>query len=148
MSALSCLVALTFGGIVAYLVTRTNLKFKKYISAIFIFPYIIPQWTLAMVWKNLFSSNAVTGTADGIIASLLGIYMPEWWCIGLFPSVIVLGLHYAPFAYILIGGIFRNMDANLEEAATILNTPKGKNFFRSRYDGDSAICRKYYLFQQ
>ena len=38
----------------------------------------------------------------------------------------MLGLHYAPFAYILIGGIFRNMDANLEEAATILDTPKWK----------------------
>ena len=38
----------------------------------------------------------------------------------------VLGLHYAPFAYILIGGIFRNMDANLEEAATILDTPRWK----------------------
>ena len=31
-----------------------------------------------------------------------------------------------PFAYILIGGIFKNMDANLEEAATILDTPKWK----------------------
>ena len=40
--------------------------------------------------------------------------------------MVVLGLHYAPFAYILIGGIFRNMDANLEEAATILNTPRAK----------------------
>lgn len=56
--------------------------------------------------------------------------MPLWWCQGLFPSIIVLGLHYAPFAYILIGGIFRNMDANLEEAATILNTPKWKTMFR------------------
>ena len=56
--------------------------------------------------------------------------MPAWWCLGLFPSVVVLGLHYAPFAYILIGGIFRNMDANLEEAATILDTPKWKIMFR------------------
>ncbi|MEG1519942.1 MAG: iron ABC transporter permease, partial [Clostridia bacterium] len=130
LSAFSCLFALMFGGTVAYLVTRTNLKFKKYISAIFIFPYIMPQWTLAMVWKNLFNSSAVTGAADGILAGLFGINMPLWWCNGLFPSVIVLGMHYAPFAYILIGGIFRNMDANLEEAATILNTPKGKIFFR------------------
>lgn len=36
------------------------------------------------------------------------------------PCAIVLGLHYAPFAYILVGGILKNMDANLEEAATIL----------------------------
>ncbi len=35
-----------------------------------------------------------------------------------------------PLAYILIGGIFRNMDANLEEAATILDTPKWKTMFR------------------
>ena len=56
--------------------------------------------------------------------------MPIWWCKGLFPSLMVLGLHYAPFAYILIGGIFRNMDANLEEAATILDTPKWKTMFR------------------
>ena len=32
----------------------------------------------------------------------------------------------APFAYILIGGILRNMDANLEEAATILKASRAK----------------------
>ena len=126
MSVLSCLVAILYGGFFAFLVTRTNLRFKKYLSSIFIFPYIMPQWTLAMVWKNLFDSNLITGTRDGLFASLFHVTMPSWWCQGLFPSVVVLGLHYAPFAYILIGGIFRNMDANLEEAATILNTPRFK----------------------
>ena len=126
LAVLSCLVAILYGGIFAFLVTRTNLKCKKYLSSIFIFPYIMPQWTLATVWKNLFDSIAVTHTKDGLLAGLFGIRMPDWWCSGMFPSVLVLGLHYAPFAYILIGGIFRNMDANLEEAATILNTPKWK----------------------
>jgi iron(III) transport system permease protein len=111
---------------VAFLVTRTNLRFKKYISSIFIFPYIMPQWTLAVVWQHLFNSNAVTGTSNGLLTSLTGITMPLWWCQGLFPCAVVLGLHYTPFAYIMIGGIFRNMDANLEEAATILDTPKWK----------------------
>lgn len=126
LAVMSCVVAILYGGIFAFLVTRTNLKFKKYLSAIFIFPYIMPQWTLAMVWKNLFDSNAITGTKDGLLAGLFNIHMPLWWCQGLLPSILVLGLHYAPFAYILIGGIFRNMDSNLEEAATILNTPKWK----------------------
>ena len=126
LAVFSCVVAILYGGIFAFLVTRTNLKFKKYLSAIFIFPYIMPQWTLAMVWKNLFDSNMITGTKDGLLAGLFNIHMPLWWCQGLFPSIIVLGLHYAPFAYILIGGIFRNMDSNLEEAATILDTPKWK----------------------
>lgn len=126
LAVCSCAVSILYGGIFAFLVTRTNLKCKKYLSSIFIFPYIMPQWTLATVWKNLFDSVAVTGGRDGLLAGLFGIHMPSWWCSGMFPSVIVLGLHYAPFAYILIGGIFRNMDANLEEAATILNTPKWK----------------------
>lgn len=130
MAVSSCIISILYGGFFAFLVTRTNLKFKKYLSAIFIFPYIMPQWTLAVVWQNLFNSNAITGTSNGLLASLFGIEMPLWWCQGLFPSAVVLGLHYAPFAYILIGGIFRNMDANLEEAATILNTPKRKIMFR------------------
>ena len=122
----TCVVSILFGGLFAFLITRTTLAWRKYLSSIFIFPYIMPQWTLAVVWQNLFNSNAVTGTSNGLLAATAGITMPIWWCKGLFPSVVVLGLHYAPFAYILIGGIFRNMDANLEEAATILDTPKWK----------------------
>ena len=130
LSVGSCIVAILFGGIFAFLITRTNLSCRKYLSSIFIFPYIMPQWTLAVVWQNLFNSNVVTGTSNGLLASLFNVQMPLWWCKGLFPSLIVLGMHYAPFAYILIGGIFRNMDANLEEAATILDTPKWKTMFR------------------
>lgn len=126
LAVFSCLFAIVYGGGFAFLVTRTNLKFKQYLSSIFIFPYIMPQWTLSVVWKNLFDSSAVCGTADGLFASILGITMPLWWCKGLFPSIVVLGLHYSAFAYILIGGIFQNMDSNLEEAAKILDTPKWK----------------------
>ena len=130
LSVGSCIVAILFGGVFAFLITRTNLSCRKYLSSIFIFPYIMPQWTLAVVWQNLFNSNAVTGTSNGLLTSLFNVQMPLWWCKGLFPSLIVLGMHYAPFAYILIGGIVRNMDANLEEAATILDTPKWKTMFR------------------
>ena len=129
LSVGACVVSILFGGLFAFLITRTNMACRKYLSSIFIFPYIMPQWTLAVVWQNLFNSNVVTGTSNGLLAATFGIQMPLWWCKGLFPSLVVLGLHYAPFAYILIGGIFRNMDANLEEAATILDTPKWKTMF-------------------
>ncbi len=130
ISIFACFGSILYGGIFAYLVTRTNLKCKKYLSSIFIFPYIMPQWTLAVVWQNLFNSNIVTGGSNGLLANLFGIMMPRWWCEGIFPVSVVLAIHYAPFAYILIGGIFRNMDANLEEAATILNSPRWKTFLR------------------
>ena len=130
LAAFACIGSIAYGGLFAYLVTRTNLKLKKYLSSIFIFPYIMPQWTLAVVWQHLFSSRLVTGTSNGLLAATFNIRMPLWWCEGMFPASVVLALHYAPFAYILIGGIFRNMDANLEEAATILNTPRWKTFTR------------------
>lgn len=130
LAVFSSLGAILFGGAFAYLVTRTNIAFKKYLSAIFIFPYIMPQWTLAVIWQNLFKSNAVTGGSDGIFSTFIGINMPMWWVEGLVPSIVILSLHYAPFAYILIGSIFRNMDSNLEEAAVIMDTPKTKMFFK------------------
>ena len=130
LAVFSCAGAIIVGGIFAFLVTRTNMKCKRYLSAIFIFPYIMPQWTLALVWRNMFRNTQAVGGADGLLASLFHVYMPAWWIEGMFPSIIVLALHYSAFAYILIGGIFKNMDSNLEEAATILNTKKSKIFFR------------------
>lgn len=124
-------IAILFGGTVAWLITRTNLKYKKFISTVFVFPYIMPAWTLATFWQTFFKNvNVGAGTSNGIMAAVFGVYMPEWFVYGFFPIALVLGLHYAPFAYILIGGILRNMDANLEEAATILKTPRWRTMLR------------------
>ena len=118
-------IAIFFGGTVAFLVTRTNLKYKQFVSAVFTFPYIMPSWTLALFWETFFKNvNIGLKTSNGIMASVFHVFMPEWFVYGFFPIALVLGLHYAPFAYILIGGILSNMDANLEEAATILKTSR------------------------
>ena len=123
VSLAASLIAIAFGGLVAFLVTRTNLKYIKFISAVFTFPYIMPSWTLALFWETFFKNvNIGLKTSNGIMASVFGVYMPQWFVYGAFPIALVLGLHYAPYAYILIGAMLRNMDANLEEAATILRT--------------------------
>lgn len=130
VSISSCAFAILFGGLAAYLICRTNMKFKKFISAVFIFPYIMPQWTLALFWKNLFISTECASGYVGEFQAITGLAAPSWFVYGAFPISLILGLHYAPFAYILIGGVLRNMDSNLEEAATILNIPKWKVFFK------------------
>jgi iron(III) transport system permease protein len=131
ISVLSCAFAIVFGGAAAYFICRTNMKMKKFISAVFIFPYIMPQWTLALFWKNFFISTECGKLGYvGELQAMTGLASPEWFVFGPLPISIVMGLHYAPFAYILIGGVLRNMDANLEEAATILNIPKWKTFFK------------------
>lgn len=129
VSLASSLIAILLGGLVAWLVTRTNIAFKRFVSVVFVFPYIMPSWTLAMAWLNFFRNRLVGGT-PGLFTALTGIQTPNWFAYGLFPTSVVLGLHYAPFAYILIGGILRNMDSNLEEAATILKTGRLKILLR------------------
>lgn len=125
MALLACAVAVLFGGIVAWFITRSDLPYKKFISAIFVFPYIMPSWSIAMFWENFFKNSAI-GAGTGLLEAITGLCVPEWFVYGFFPCAMCLGLHYAPFAYILIGGILRNMDANLEEAATVLKASRFK----------------------
>lgn len=123
VSLSASLIAILFGGAVAFLVTRTNLKYVKFVSAVFTFPYIMPSWTLALFWETFFKNvNIGLKTSNGIMAAVFGVYMPEWFVYGAFPIALVLGLHYAPYAFMLIGTMLRNMDASLEEAAMILRT--------------------------
>ena len=147
----TCVVSILFGGVFAFLITRTNLAWRKYLSSIFIFPYIMPQWTLAVVWQNLFNSNAVTGTSNGLLAATLGVNMPLWWCQGLFPSLVVLGLHYAPFAYILIGGIFLVFGSSMGSypvphylGLTTLSTKYVS--MNSKYTGEASILAIIMMF--
>lgn len=125
----ACLIAIVFGGSFAWFITRTNMRWKGLLSSLCIFPYIMPSWTLALAWYNLFK-NSLVGGAPGLISAIIGVETPNWLAYGPIPIALVTGLHYAPFAYIMIGGILRNMDANLEEAALMLNTSRFRIMYR------------------
>lgn len=115
--------AILLGGYFAWLVARTDLRWKSLMSSLFIFPYIMPSWTIALAWRNIFK-NTLIGGSQGIFTALTGLATPDWLAYGPLPIMVVQGLHYVPFAYILIGGILRNMDASLEEAAMILKASR------------------------
>ncbi len=128
MAIVSCIVAVGFGGTVAWFITRSDIPGKKFLSTIFVFPYIMPSWSIAMFWENFFKNSKIVACYNqvGLLESFTGICVPEWMLYGFFPCAMCLGIHYAPFAYLLIGGILRNMDANLEEAATVLKASRVK----------------------
>lgn len=128
MAIVSCIVAVGFGGTVAWFITRSDIPGKKFLSTIFVFPYIMPSWSIAMFWENFFKNSNIVACYNqvGMLESFTGLCVPEWMLYGFFPCAMCLGIHYAPFAYLLIGGILRNMDANLEEAATVLKASRFK----------------------
>ncbi len=126
-AVLSCAIAILIGGLFAYLIIRTDMWGKKFCSSLFMLLYIMPGWTLAIAWTNFFKNQTIGG-AMGLYEALTGLQTANWFAYGLFPVVVVTGLHYAPYAYILIGAILRNMDPNLEEAAQILKAGRGRIF--------------------
>ena len=123
ISLATCAIAIGMGGAMAWLITRTNIRGKGFLSAMFVVPYIMPSWTLALAWLNFFR-NSLVGGVPGLFTVATGIATPNWFAYGFFPISVVQGIHYAPFAYILIGGILKNMDANLEEAAQLLHASR------------------------
>ncbi len=76
LSVLSALLALIFGGAVAWFVTRSNIKAKKFISTIFVFPYILPSWTLALFWLNMFKNPFVGTGSEGFVYAFTGFSAP------------------------------------------------------------------------
>lgn len=111
--------ALVIGGTLAWLVVRTDLPMKETVSNWAVIPYILPSWTLALAWISLFKNDRIGGE-KGIFFAVTGFETPDWFAYGLFPITITLALHYFPFAFLLIGGALRNIDAQLEESATLL----------------------------
>lgn len=111
--------ALTIGIILSYLVARTNLPFKKFVSNIAIIPYIIPSWPLALSWITLTRSDAGSGGSPGIFQYLTGIALPEWVTYGPFPIIIILSIKYYAYTYLLLSAAFSTLDSQLEESAVL-----------------------------
>jgi iron(III) transport system permease protein len=117
------ILALLIGGGLAWLVVRTDLPLKSTISNWAVVPYILPSWTLALAWISLFKNDRIGGE-KGIFFALTGFETPDWFAYGLFPITITLALHYFPFAFLLIGGALRNIDAQLEESASLVGASR------------------------
>lgn len=112
------LLSLLIGGLLAWLVVRTDLPGRRFIAKIAIIPYTLPSWTLALAWITLFKNRTIGGTSG--ILEYLGFTPPTWLSFGPLPIIVVMALHYYPFSFLLIGGALRDIDTRLEESALVL----------------------------
>lgn len=112
-------VGLIGGSVLAWLMTRTNLLYKRFFQVVLIIPYIMPSWTIALAWLVVFK-NERYGGAPGLATALFGWNPPAWVGYGPFPMIISLGVHYIPYTFILVSGALASLDARLEESAEML----------------------------
>jgi iron(III) transport system permease protein len=116
--------ALAIGAALAWLVVRTDLPGRGWIQALGVVPYILPSWTIALVWLTVFR-NARAGAGVGLYEYLTGSPPPDWLAYGPLPIVVVLGLHYFPFTLLLLAAAMRSIDASLEESGEVLGAGGG-----------------------
>ena len=114
--------AILLGSILAWLMVRSDLPFKKFFSLAVIIPYMIPSWCKSQAWLSMFKT-ARLGGAPGFMASL-GLDVPEWLAYGPVAIIIVLTLHYYAYTSLLVSSALNSINSELEEMGEIQGAGK------------------------
>ncbi len=119
----------SIGSVLAWLIVRTNIRFKGTLGAMIVIPYMMPSWVMALAWLSLFKNDRIGG-AEGFFTSVFGVSPPDWISYGFFPIVITLSLHYFAYAYLLMSGALATVDAELEEAGATCGMNRWQRVWR------------------
>ncbi len=111
-------ISLSLGGVLAWLVSRSDMLGRKWLATALIVPYMLPAWTFAMAWTTIFKNRSIGGRQGWL--ENIGIQPPDWLAYGELPIIIILALNYIPFVILLLGNALRSFDSQLEESARIL----------------------------
>jgi len=110
--------ALVIGGLMAWMVVRTDVPGKGIINFLATIPYIMPSWTIAMAWTVLFK-NQKSGGTPGFLEFITGAPTPDWLAYGPFPIIVSSGLHYYTFFFLFVSAALLSIDSSLEEAGEL-----------------------------
>jgi iron(III) transport system permease protein len=105
------------GTFFAWLVTRTDLPFKKTMKLLFLVPFMLPAFIGALAWKMLLSPRA--GYINRLFIELLGFDGPIFDIYTYAGIILVETMYLFPFVFIQVSGALERMDPTLEESARI-----------------------------
>ncbi len=119
LGALTATVSTVIGFLFAFVVTRTTIKGKKFVSLMANLPMISPPFSLTLSLILLFGSNGL------ITKQLLNL---KWDIYGLDGLVISQTMGMFPIAYLTMLGVLESIDSTLEEASMNLGASRWKVF--------------------
>lgn len=123
----SMIVALIFGGLIAFLVERTNVPLRNLTYGLMLIPLIMPSMLKAIGWILLINPN--NGILNNIWFSF-GFQEPLFNAYSIPAMFWVEGLSMSPLTFLLFGASLRGMDPSLEEAALTSGAGKVLTFFK------------------
>lgn len=109
------------GTFFAWLVTRTDIPYKRFMKVLFLVPFMLPSFIGALAWKILaaprsgYLNNLLRDFYDllgGIDGPIMNIYSYTG-------IMIVETMYLFPFVFIQVSGALERMDPTLEESARI-----------------------------
>ncbi len=124
IAVFTAVLGVTLGALLAWLMVRSDLPYKKFFSLALIIPYMIPSWCKSMAWLTIFKNERVGG-AQGLLG-FLGVQTPDWLAYGPFAIIVVLVIHYYAYAYLLVSAALGSINSELEEMGEILGAGKAR----------------------
>lgn len=108
--------ATAIGVLIAWLLARTDIPFKKFWRTALIIPYLIPPFIGAIAWVYLLGP---VGYVNKIWMALTNTFDPLWVIYGRGGIIFVMILYSYPIAYMVTLGPLSQMNPALEEAGQI-----------------------------
>ncbi|WYP26450.1 iron ABC transporter permease [Alkalihalobacillus sp. FSL W8-0930] len=113
------------GGGLAWLVMRTDFRYKKSMTMLAILPYMLPSWVMAFAWMSVFKNDRIGG-GQGLFYSVFQISPPDRLAYGFLPIVLTMTLNYFTFFFLLLSVALGAVNASLEESARILGASSAR----------------------
>lgn len=111
-------IAVPLGAGLAFLLTRTDVKFRKVLEVAVLMPMFISAIVLAFGYTVAVGPS---GFLSMLVRSIIG-FVP-WNLYTLTGIVLVTGLSHVPNVYLYVSAAMRNLPSDLEEAARITGAP-------------------------
>ncbi|MDK1378575.1 MULTISPECIES: iron ABC transporter permease [unclassified Sinorhizobium] len=105
-------IAVPLGGLLAFLITRTDIKAKRLLEILVLVPMFISSIVLAFGYTV---SVGPTGFVSLFVRDLIGIV--PWNIYSLPGMILIAGLSHVPHVYLYVSSAMRNLPSDLEEAA-------------------------------
>ncbi|TSD58735.1 ABC transporter permease [Aeromicrobium piscarium] len=122
LAVLSATAATAVGFVMAYGVTRTGMKGKRFFHLVALLPIVSPPFVLSLAIILLFGRSGV------ISSDLLGLSNANVY--GLRSLVIIQTLAFSPLAYLNVRDMLQSMDSSLEDASSSMGASQWQTFRR------------------
>jgi len=114
----SLVVALVLSTGLAYLMERTDIPGRRFLSPMALSPMAVPVTVMAIAWALV--ANPVNGPLAVLLRQTLGLSIDIYSLPGM---IVVMGIFGVPSMYLMIAPAFARMNPELEEAAATIGAP-------------------------